>query len=397
MVRTKYLVVGGGLAADGAVEGIRELDQAGGIVLLAAEPDPPYTRPWLTKGLWLGKPYERVFRGTEEKGADIRLGRRAVRLDPVRKVVIDDVGEEYQYDGLLLATGGRVRRLPFGGDEVIYFRTLADYRRLRRLADGGDSFIVIGGGFIGSEIAAALATNGKQVTMAFSQAAIADRLFPRPLAEHLSFYYQEKGVVLRPRSSVLDVRAAGGRVAAKIKSSTGVEEWIEADGIVAGIGIQPEVELAESAGLRCDDGILVDSLLRTSQPDVFAAGDVASFVSPALGRRMRVEHEDNALTMGKQAGRNMAGAGEPYAHLPYFYSDLFELGYEAVGDLDARLEVVADWADLYRKGVIYYTDGSRVRGVLLWNVWDKVPAARALIESGERVRPAELRGRIPAE
>jgi len=397
MIRTKYLVVGGGLAADGAVEGIRELDQAGGIVLLAAEPDPPYTRPWLSKGLWLGKPYERVFRGTEDKGADIRLGRRAVRFDPDRKLVVDDVGEEYQYEVLLLATGGRVRRLPFGGDEVIYFRTLADYRRLRRLADGGDHFIVIGGGFIGSEIAAALATNGKRVTMAFSQAALADRLFPRPLAEHLSFYYQEKGVVLRPHSSVLDVRTTGGQAAAKIKSSAGIEEWIEGDGIVAGIGIQPDIELAESAGLRCDDGILVDSLLRTSQPDVFAAGDVASFVSPALGRRMRVEHEDNALTMGKQAGRNMAGAGEPYAHLPYFYSDLFELGYEAVGDLDARLETVADWAEPYRKGVIYYTDGSRVRGVLLWNVWDRVPAARALIESGERVRLGELRGRIPAQ
>jgi NADPH-dependent 2,4-dienoyl-CoA reductase/sulfur reductase-like enzyme len=369
----------------------------GRIVVVAAEPDPPDTRPWLSKGLWIGKPYERVFRGTESKGAELHLGRRAVRIDLDRKVVVNDVGEEYEYGSLLLATGGRVRRMAFGGDEVIYFRTLADYRRLRLQTEAGDRFTVVGGGFIGSEIAAALATNGKRVTMVFPQAAIADRLFPRPLAEHVSFYYQEKGVVLRPGSSVLDVRKEGNRLAAKIKSSSGIEDWVEADGVVAGVGIQPDVELAEASGLRCDNGVVVDSLLQTSRAGVFAAGDVASFVSSALGRRMRVEHEDNALTMGRQAGRNMAGAGEPYTHLPYFYSDLFDLGYEAVGDVDSRLEIFTDWAEPFRKGVVYYSDGIRVRGVLLWNVWDKVPQARSLIQSGERFRPGEMRGRIPVE
>ncbi len=396
MVWTKYLIVGGGLAADAAVEGIRDLDPEGRIIVLAAEADPPYTRPWLSKGLWLGKPYESVWRGTAAKGAELRLGRRAIRLDPARRHVTDDQGDEYEYGSLLLATGGRVRRLPIGGEHVIHFRTLADYRRLRELADHGDRFTVIGAGFIGSEIAAALATNGKKVTMIFPQSTIAERVFPRDLAEHVSFYYQEKGVVLRPGSSVLDVRRQGQAVATKIKSVSGKEEWIEADGVVAGLGIQPDVELAAAAGLRCDDGVIVDSLLRTSQHSIFAAGDVASYVSPALGRRRRVEHEDNALAMGRQAGRNMAGADEPYTHLPYFYSDLFELGYEAVGDLDSSLEVVRDWAEPFRKGVIYYTDGSRVRGVMLWNVWDKVPAARKLIESGESVSPRDLRGRIPA-
>ncbi|HKY84977.1 MAG TPA: FAD/NAD(P)-binding oxidoreductase [Anaerolineales bacterium] len=397
MVWTKYLIVGGGLAADAAVEGIRQLDSDARILILAAEADPPYTRPWLSKGLWLGKPYERVWRGTEAKGAELRLRRRAVRLDPARKTVTDDQGEVYEYGSLLLATGGRARRLPFGGENVIHFRTLADYRRLRLLADQGDRFTVIGGGFIGSEIAAALATNGKMVTMVFPQSAIAERVFPRDLAEHVSFYYQEKGVVLRTGSSVLDVQKRGRGVATKIKSASGIEEWIESDGVVAGIGIQPDIELAASAELRCDDGVVVDSLLRTSQHGIFAAGDVASFVNPALGRRIRVEHEDNALAMGKQAGRNMAGAEEPYTHLPYFYSDLFELGYEAVGDLDSKLEVVRDWAEPFQKGVVYYTDGSRVRGVLLWNVWDKVPAARMLIESGESVSPKDLHGRIPPE
>jgi NADPH-dependent 2,4-dienoyl-CoA reductase/sulfur reductase-like enzyme len=376
---------------------IRELDGQGRIVVLAAEPDPPYTRPWLSKGLWFGKPYERVFRGTESKGAEVRLGRRAARIDPETKRVIDDVGEEYGYDSLLLATGGRVRRMAFGGDDVIYFRTLGDYRRLRLLAERGDRFAVIGAGFIGSEIAAALATNGKQVTLAFPQKTIAERLFPRSLAEHVSFYYQEKGVRLRPETSVVDVRRRDGNLGVKLKSASGREEWFETDGVVAGIGIVPDVELAAAAGLKCDDGIVVDGLLRTSHADIFAAGDVASFVSAALGRRVRVEHEDNALAMGKQAGRNMAGGGEPYTHLPYFYSDLFDLGYEAVGDLDSRGQITADWADPFRKGVIYYSDGSRVRGVLLWNVWDKVPLARELIQSGQRILPGELTGRIPTD
>ena len=397
MVWTKYLIIGGGLAADAAVEGIRQLDSEGRLLILAAEADPPYTRPWLSKGLWLGKPLERVWRNTEAKGAELRLGRRAVRLDPARKLVTDDQGETYEYGSLLIATGGRVRRLPVGGENVIHFRTLADYRRLRALADHGDSFTVIGGGFVGSEIAAALATNGKKVTMVFPQSTIAERVFPRDLAEHVSFYFQEKGVILRTGSSVLDVRRQGGGAATRIKSASGTEEWIESDGVVAGVGIQPDVELAAAAELRCDNGVVVDSLLRTSHHSIFAAGDVASFVSPALGRRIRVEHEDNALAMGRQAGRNMAGAEEPYTHLAYFYSDLFELGYEAVGDIDSRLEVVRDWAEPFRKGVIYYTDGSRVSGVLLWNVWDKVPAARKLIEAGDPLRPTEMRGRIATE
>jgi NADPH-dependent 2,4-dienoyl-CoA reductase/sulfur reductase-like enzyme len=396
MSSAEYLIVGGGMTADAAVEGIRQLDPRGSIVVLAAEPDPPYTRPMLTKGLWFGKPFERVWRGTEDKGAEVRRGRRAVRLDPGARQVGDDAGETYTYRSLLLATGGRVRRLPFGGDEVIYFRTLADYRRLRELADHGDRFVVIGGGFIGSEIAAALVTNGKHVTMVFPEEAIGQRVFPRDLAEHISLVYREKGVAVEARARVTEIAGESGRAVVRLRTADGVSETILADGVVAGIGIEPDTELAASAGLEIQDGIVVDEMLRAGRPDILAAGDVASFHSPALGRRLRVEHEDNALSMGLQAGRNMAGAAEAYRHLPMFYSDLFDRGYEAVGDLDSRLTTVADWSDPYRKGVVYYLEADRVRGVLLWNLWDQVPAARALIESGERTSASELRGRIPA-
>ncbi len=381
----KYLIVGGGLAADAAVKGIREVDPSGAIGLIGAEPDAPYSRPPLSKALWKGKPVDRIWRHTEKHGVDLLLGRRAARLDPARQTVLDDRGNEYGYQRLLLATGGRPRQLPFGGDQIIYYRTVADFRRLKALADSRQRFAVIGGGFIGAEIAAALAMNGKQVTLIFPEGAIGARVFPNALGAFLNDYYREKGVEVLTRTSVTDVQPNGER--ARVHTSAGE---IEADAVVAGIGLLPNVELAQSAGLAVKDGIIVDPLLRTSQPNIYAAGDVAAFQSPALGKRLRFEHEDNAVTMGKQAGRNMAGDEAAYTHLPFFYSDLFDLGYEAVGEVDPRLETLVDWKVPFQEGVIYYHADNEVRGVLLWNVWDQVDAARQLIAARLPATPGAL-------
>ena len=166
------------------------------------------------------------------------------------------------------------------------------------------------------------------------------------------------------------------------------------DAVIGGIGIRPNVDLANSAGLKVEDGIVVDDHLRTSAPDVYAAGDVAMFPHKVLGKSMRVEHEDNALMMGKQAGRNMAGADETYIHAPYFYSDLFEIGYEAIGTLNSKLETYADWEEPFQKGVIYYLDNGRVRGVLLWNVWEKLKDATAVLADPGPFKPEQLKGRI---
>jgi 3-phenylpropionate/trans-cinnamate dioxygenase ferredoxin reductase subunit len=164
--------------------------------------------------------------------------------------------------------------------------------------------------------------------------------------------------------------------------------------VVAGVGVVPQTQLAEAAGLPVDNGIAVDEHLRAGRPDVFAAGDGASFRSPVLERRVRVEHEDNANAMGARAGRNMAGDVAPYEHVSLFYSDLFDLGYEAVGLVDSRLQVVADWKEPFKEGVLYYLEDGRVRGVLLWNVWERVDAARALLAERSRLRPEDLAGRI---
>ena len=392
MADYRYLIVGGGMTADAAVQGIRQVDPEGSIGLFGAESHPPYNRPPLSKSVWQGKPLDTIWRGTEGKKVALHLDCQVEALDLQNKRVRDAAGDVHRFEKLLLATGGTPRRLPFGDGEVIYYRTVDDYRRLRALADEGRRLAVVGGGFIGSEVAAALAMNGHEVVMAFPGESIGSRLFPPDLARFVTDTFRRQGVEMRAGEPVTGLRRDGDQVVLATRDG----QTIVAGGVVAGIGIQPNVELAQAAGLAVDNGVVVDELLRAGHPDVYAAGDVASFYSPALGTRLRVEHEDNANTMGQAAGRSMAGEPTPYHHLPFFYSDLFDLGYEAVGELDSRLETVADWQEPYRKGVVYYLREGRVRGVLLWNVWDQVENARKIIAEAGPFRAADLQGRLPA-
>jgi 3-phenylpropionate/trans-cinnamate dioxygenase ferredoxin reductase subunit len=383
MEQSRYLVVGGGLTADGACKGIREVDSDGTIVLVGEEPHAPYARPPLSKALWKGEAENTIWRGTARLGVDVRLGRRIIALDLRERVAIDAEGQRYGYDRLLLATGGRPRRLPFG-DDVIYFRTLDDYRHLRTLADHGSRFVVIGGGFIGSEIAAALARTGCSVTMVFPEPGIGWRIFPAELSVALNDYYRNRGVKLFPGASVVGIE--------RDRITLGDGRMLEAGAVVAGIGIEPNVELAAGAGLPIRNGIVVDALGRVGgRREVFAAGDVARFPVPALGGDLRVEHEDHAKSHGKRVGANMAGAAEPYDHLPFFYSDLFDLGYEAVGELDSRLQTIVELGELGDEGLVYYLDDDgRPRGVLLWNLFGHVDEARELIQVGQPIRPGAL-------
>jgi 3-phenylpropionate/trans-cinnamate dioxygenase ferredoxin reductase subunit len=390
MAHFNYLIVGGGMTADAAARSIREVDAPGAIGVIGAEPDPPYNRPPLSKGLWKGEAEDTIWRKPEVVGVTLHLGRRVVSLDPRGKRLTDDRGTMHTFDRLLLATGGVPRRLPFESEQVIYFRTLADYRRLRTLAAQQRRFAVLGGGFIGSEVAAALRMQGCEVVMLVPEAGLGARVFPADLSRFVADYYRQKGVEVRTGEGTTGLAQREGKTVVR----TTTQREFTADVVVAGLGIQPSVELAEQAGLQVENGIVVDGHCRTSHPAIFAAGDVANFHNPALDTRMRVEHEDNANTMGKVAGENMAGQATPYDHLPFFYSDLFELGYEAVGDLDARQETFSDWKEPFREGVVYYLKGGRVRGVLLWNTWGQVDAARALIAQPGPFKAGDLKGRI---
>jgi 3-phenylpropionate/trans-cinnamate dioxygenase ferredoxin reductase component len=374
MNMTTYLIVGAGMTGDMAAKGIRDHDSDGSITMVGADPNPPYKRPLLTKGLWQGAPEEKIWREPAE-GVELVTGRRIVSLDLGAGTASDDAGDEYSWEKLLLATGARPREIP-GAEGVVWFRTLDDYRQLRRVAGAGAHVAVIGGGFIGSELAAGLVGNGCRVTMLFPEPGIGHRLFPTDLSASVTDYYREKGVEVLAGEMVSS--ASGDRVETKSGHAIG------ADAVVAGLGVIPDTELAEAAGLEVDDGIVVDEYGRVAgHENVFAAGDVARFPVSALGTSLRIEHEDHANSHGRAVGANMAGADTPYDHIPFFYSDLFDLGYEAVGLVDSRLEAVEDWQEPYRKGVVTYVEDGRPRGVLLWNVWDKIDAARDLLRAGE--------------
>ncbi|MEW9625705.1 NAD(P)/FAD-dependent oxidoreductase [Rhodanobacter geophilus] len=388
-----YLIVGAGMAADAAAKAIREVDAAADVGMVGEESAPPYQRPPLSKALWKGdKTPADIDLGTVASGAKLHAGRRIVALDCAAHVARDAQGDSYRYRRLLLATGATPRRLPFeGGDRIIHFRTLDDYRRLRHFARPGAIIAVIGGGFISAELAASLCSVGCKVCLLFPDAHLGAGRYPDGLARCLHDYYRQHGVDVRGGVRVGGSRPTDGGVELSLSDGS----LLRVEVAVAGLGVTPNTVLAEQVGLKLDNGIVVDAQLRSSDPDIWAAGDVANFYNPALDRRLRVEHEDAATGMGRHAGRAMAGIAGSYDTLPFFYSDLFDLGYEAVGLLDTRLDVVEDWREPNREGVVYYLERGRVRGVLLWNTWDQVDAARALIAEAGPFDAASLRGRLP--
>ncbi len=397
--RYDYIIVGAGLAGASAVEGVREVDASGRVLLLGAEPDRPYHRPPLSKKLWFGdENLEDIFVHDPEfyaaQGVTLRLGAEVVKLDVGARTVTTDDGSQYQYGKLLLATGGAPRRLAIpGGDipEICYFRTRRDYLALRAGAAPGAHALVIGGGFIGSELACALSHAQVQVTMLFPGSHVCSRVFPHGLGDALGAKMSARGITILAFDKPISIHHTGHR----FHTETEGGRKIESDILVAGVGVSPATALAVHGGLRVDGGICVNEYLQTSAPDIYAAGDNAVFPSALLSRAVRVEHWDNALNQGRSAGKNMAGARTAYAYSPYFFSDLFDFGYEAVGDVDARHETVADWQRTNEKGVIYYLEHGLVRGVMLCNVWGQVDAARALIAAKTPGAPETLRGIIP--
>src|SRR5438309_9227289 len=248
MQNTRYLIVGGGMTAAEAAKRIRERGPDAAITFVGAESHPPYKRPPLTKKLWSGGEESSIWKGTDELGIDLRLTRRIAGVDLDASRAVDDQGDGYGYEKVLLATGGRPRRLGGRDGEVIYFRTLDDYRRLRGLAGDGTRVVVIGGGFIGTEIAAALTTNGCAVTMVVPEGCRNARLLPAGLGAFVTDYYRERGVEVITGESVGSVQGTS--------VTTGSGRTLEADAVVAGLGIVPETELAEAAR----------ELIRAAQP-----------------------------------------------------------------------------------------------------------------------------------
>ena len=393
MKNYNIVFIGGGMTGSAAVMGIRKNDDAGTIAMFSEEPFGPYTRPPLSKGLWTGKEIDDIVRPMNQYNIDLYLKTRIVTIDPKHQNLVTHDGERFGYEKLLLATGGQPIHLPESPEGVIYYRTRSDYHKLRELVNDHNDFCVIGGGFISSEIAAALAKQNKSVTMIFPETGISGLVFPEDLSNFVTHYYEEKGVEVLPGNFVNEIVSDQGKYTVHYEDhNTKIHDERRFAAVIAGIGINPNIDLAKTAGIDVGDGILVNEYLQTNVPTVFSAGDVANFHIPLLKKRLRVEHEDNANTMGMQAGENMSGEMHAYDHLPFFYSDLFDLGYEAIGEINKDLDVYEDWIEPFKKGTIFYLKEGRIKGLLFWNLWGKVDEGRERLLETKTYTKQELTG-----
>jgi NADPH-dependent 2,4-dienoyl-CoA reductase/sulfur reductase-like enzyme len=396
---TTFVIVGGGLAGAKAAETLRTEGYDGDVVLFGSEPERPYERPPLAKGYLLGKEdRESVFVHPagwyDEHDVDLRSGVTVAMIDPAARLVTFD-GGTVGYDKLLLATGATARRIDIPGaglGNVRYLRTLPESDALRAAFTPQARVVIIGAGWIGLEAAAAARTAGASVTIVEPQAGALSGALGPELGGKFADLHRAHGVEFRFEESAAEFLAAGpgaGRVGSVVTTS-GAE--IPADLVVVGIGAVPNDGLARSAGLDVDNGVVTDSALRTSDADIFAAGDVASSYLPLLGRHVRVEHWSNALHGGKAAATSMLGHEVTYDRVPYFYSDQYDLGMECAG-----LPLPGSYDE-----VVYRGDSGALKFIAFWlskgrliagmnvNIWDVNDEIQGLIRSGRTLDPHRL-------
>ena len=389
MHRYQYLIIGGGMAADSALKGLRMSNPAAKVGLVSDELDKPYNRPPLSKTLWDGLPLDEIWRPNRGAQVTLHLGRRIVALDPQRKQARDQSGEIYAFEQALLAVGGSPKRIPGDDDTVIYFRTLADYRRLRALARDAEPISIVGAGLIGTELAACLRKAGAPVDLYCGNRGLVRSVLPSVLSNELARSLESHGVRLH-RLSVTQIR----KVAAGQQLTLSDGRSVLARRVVAGLGLLANTQLALAAGITCTQGIDVDAKLETSSPGIFAAGDCVNYWCAALGRRVHSQHEEHANFSGIAAGRAMAGKAVHYGSLPYFYSRVFDHAYEGIGLTDSALEhhVVAPRGAM--EATVYYLEKQCVVGVLFWNVRADLERATELIEAKRDCTASELLGRL---
>jgi 3-phenylpropionate/trans-cinnamate dioxygenase ferredoxin reductase subunit len=398
MTSRTFAVIGGGLAGGKAVEALRAEGFDGRLVLFGAEAHRPYERPPLSKGYLQGADdRETVFVHAPdwyaEHDVDLRLETPVVGLDRHAHELISRHGDPLHYDRLLLATGATPRHLRLPGADLFgvrYLRTLDDSDALRAAFHQGVRVVVIGGGWIGLETAAAARLAGAEVTLLESAPLPLLRVLGPQMATVFADLHRAHGVDLRTGVTVAALRPAKGDASAVGGVELDDGTLLDADVVVVGIGVIPNVDLATSAGLVVDDGVLVDASLRTSDPDVFAAGDVANAEHPVLGRRVRVEHWANALHQPEVAAAAMLGGDAVWDHLPYFFTDQYDLGMEYVGLADADDEVVVRGDVDAREFVAFWVRDGRVRAGMNVNIWDVTDRIRDMIFAGEPVEAFEL-------
>ncbi|SFS17358.1 3-phenylpropionate/trans-cinnamate dioxygenase ferredoxin reductase subunit [Microbacterium sp. cf046] len=391
------VIIGGGLAAGTAAKTLRDEGYDGDVTIIADEVHPPYQRPPLSKGYLAGKEGSDkvILRPREwyvDHGIDLRTSTEAVGLDPADHAVTLADGGLLRYDSVLLATGSSPRSLPIAGAELPGVRTL---RRLddsdelaAQLREGGKRLVIIGSGWIGMEVGATARELGNDVTVLERDPVPLAAAVGAEMGEVFRALHVEKGVDLRTSVSVERITGKASADGVVVDGET-----VPADIVLMGVGAAPNTALAERAGLRIDNGILTDSALRTSAPDVYAAGDVANAYHPVIQRHLRSEHWANALHAGRVAARAMLGQRVSFTDIPYFYTDQFDLGMELSGyaPLMADADLIVRGDRDAREFVAFWVDGGRIVGGMNVNVWDVNKTVQALIRSGSLVDVDDLR------
>ncbi|HET7280416.1 MAG TPA: FAD-dependent oxidoreductase [Dermatophilaceae bacterium] len=384
-----FVVVGGGLAGAKAVEALRDQGFEGGLVLLAAEQHLPYERPPLSKSyLQTGEGLDEATVHTREwytdHEVDLRLGTRVASIDRGAHEVGLEGGERLHYDRLLIATGSSPRRISLPGSDlegVVTLRTIEDSDRLRAAFHEGARIVLVGGGWIGLEVAAAARMAGAEVTVLEALDLPLVRVLGPTMAKVFADLHREHGVDLRTSVKVEGFEGEGAVSGVRLADGS----VLPADLVVVGIGAAPNVELAEAAGLDVDNGILVNAQGRSSDPDIFAVGDVASEDHPFLERRVRVEHWANALNQPAAVASGMLDREGGYDELPYFFTDQYDLGMEYIGLSDPSDDVVIRGDMAKREFIAFWLREWRVVAAMNVNVWDVVDDLKAIIRSRGRV------------
>lgn len=392
-----FVIVGASLAGAKAAETLREEGFDGRVILVGEETDRPYERPPLSKGYLLGKDeresvHVHPAEWYDEHNVELRLGTRATAIDRDAHQVVLDGGDRIGYDKLLLTTGSVPRRLSLPGsdlDGVLYLRYLPDSDRIGAELRDGARLVIIGGGWIGLEVAAAAREKGASVTVVEMAPLPLQRVLGDEVAQIFATLHRDRGVDLRLGTGLREFRGTDGRVSTVVLSD-GTE--LPADAVVVGVGIAPAVELAEAAGLEIDNGVKVDASLRTSDPDVFAAGDVANSFNPRLNSHIRVEHWANALAGGPAAAKAMLGQEVSYDPVPYFFTDQYDLGMEYAGYTSAGNydKVVFRGDPASGEYIAFWVGDGRVLAGMNVNVWDVSDEIQRIIRTGKQVDLARL-------
>ena len=397
MNKSKYVIFGGGMVAGYAAKELVERGlKPGELAILSADSAVPYERPPLSKGFLAGKETEEGIRINaeefyREQGIELKLGTEVDGVDAARRVLHLRSGEEWSFEKLVVATGASVKTLDVSGKDLrglYYLRSLEDSKRIRAHAEGAERAAVLGGSFIGMEVASVLAQKGIAVTMVMPKDRIWKQFFTPAMSRFFEAYYADRGVRFAKQVSAREFEGRSSVTAVRLDGN----QTLPCDMVVAGIGVRPITEPLAKSGILVEEGVMVNEYLETSQPGIYAAGDVANYQDVLFGKRRRVEHWNNAVSQGQHCARALLGERRPFIHVPYFFSDVFDLSYEFWGDPSGADEIV-ERGDLNTNSFsVWWLAGSRVVAAFVMNrPSEEREAAPQWIESKQAVPAEKLR------